>query len=78
MKTITIKSLKGRSFIINPALITYIEQSDFLTVKINFLGGNLLRFSTQEWKSGYDTSELESDDIDIAEYKKFLSELEAA
>ena len=95
MKTITIKSIKGKSFIIHPALITHIEQSEpalgidtttgerfkaenNLEVKINFTGSNVLRLSTQEWKSNYDTSELESNDIDIAEYKKFLSELETA
>ena len=95
MKTITIKSLEGKSFIINPALITHIEQSEpalgidtttgerfkaenNIEVKINYTGGNPLTLSTQEWKIGYDTSELESNDIDIAEYKKFLSELEAA
>jgi len=97
MKTITIKSVKGKSYSVNPALIAYIEQSepdigldpetgktwiveDSFNVAIIFTGASVLKLLVLNPKD-YDASELKSnhiDIIDIAEYKKFLNELEAA
>lgn len=55
---------------------SYTYDKNGFTAKVHFIGGSIpILLHTHEWNKDWDTDELTDNDIDIAEYNRFLSEL---